>query len=54
LNGVTAGAGDVPDRIAALRVQLEQLEQVPLDERVALFDRANTTISRELAELDEV
>jgi hypothetical protein len=44
-----------PDPIDALRAELEDgLDQLPVADRVARFERANDVLARELAVLDEV
>lgn len=52
-DGEEAGGpgGDVLD---AVRVQLAELEQRPVGEHVAVFDRVNAVIAAELSALDEV
>ena len=45
---------DVDDVLVDLRAQIEQVDDVAVPDRVALFDRVNATIARELADLDEV
>ncbi len=54
--GVGAGADDEvsDDALAALRTELEAVDDVPVGERVELFERANETLAAELAALDEV
>ena len=42
------------DPLSALRTELETIDELPVPERVAVFDRANASLARELAELDEV
>jgi hypothetical protein len=42
------------DRLAALRAELEQLDTVPVADRVARFEHVNDVLARELAALDEV
>jgi hypothetical protein len=56
---VTDGPVELPeqggnDPLVALRTELEELDQLPVAERVARFERANETLARELALLDEV
>ena len=43
-----------PGALEGLRAELEAVDQVPITDRVAVFERANETLARELAELDEV
>lgn len=45
---------DTHDVLVELRAQIEQVDDVPVPDRVALFDRVNATIAAELADLDEV
>jgi hypothetical protein len=42
------------DRLATLRDELDAIDEVPVVDRVALFERANAVIAAELARLDEV
>ncbi|MFW5933135.1 MAG: hypothetical protein ACOCT8_00220 [Actinomycetota bacterium] len=42
------------DALAALRTELEAVDELPLSQRVELFERANTTLAAEPAALDEV
>jgi hypothetical protein len=47
-------AAEPQDRLDGLRVELEGIDRVEIAARVELFERANTTIARELSDLDEV
>ena len=51
-----AGAVDevADDALAALRAELESVDDVPIRDRVELFERTNETLAAELAALDEV
>ncbi len=42
------------DPLDAVRARLEGIADVPLEERVGLFEEANAVLSAELAALDEV
>ena len=42
------------DSLAALRAELEAVDELPVAERVEVFERANETLAAELAALDEV
>ena len=42
------------DSLAALRAELEAVDELPVADRVELFERANETLAAELAALDEV
>ncbi len=54
-DAIGAADGEVADdALAALRAELEAVDDVPVGERVALFERANETLAAELAALDEV
>ena len=53
--GQQPGEPDVADdSLAALRAELEAVDDLPVDDRVELFERANETLAAELAALDEV
>lgn len=55
MSGAPAAGDDEPDAVlGALRAELEGIGSVPVEDRVALFERANDVIARDLAELDEV
>ena len=43
-----------PDRLETLRRELATVDDAPVAERVARFEQVNETLSRELAELDEL
>jgi hypothetical protein len=45
---------DVDPVVGALREELEALGGLPVDDHVAVFEKVNATIARELAQLDEV
>jgi hypothetical protein len=45
---------DVDPVVSALREELEALDRTPVDDHVAVFEKVNATIARELAQLDEV
>lgn len=42
------------DAVAQIRDAVESVDQLPVHERVATFERANDVLARELAVLDEV
>lgn len=48
------GTVEPQDVLVDLRAQIERVDEVAVTDRVALFDRVNATIARELADLDEV
>lgn len=48
------GADAATDAVAEVRDAVESADRLPLDERVATFERANDVLARELAVLDEV
>jgi hypothetical protein len=53
--GVGEPASDDEDpRVAALRDDLEGVDDLPVQERVEVFERVNQGIADELARLDEV
>lgn len=43
-----------PDDLADLRRQLQDIDEVPLDERPELFERLNRALADELSGLEEV
>jgi hypothetical protein len=49
-----AGTGPIDPALDALRQEVEAIDDVAIDDRVAVFERVNATIARELAALDEV
>jgi hypothetical protein len=55
--GATApGGGSEPpvDRLESLRAEVEAVDELPVAERVAVFERVNDGIATELSRLDEV
>lgn len=52
--GADAAPDAVADAVAEVRDAVESADRLPLDERVATFERANDVLARELAVLDEV
>jgi hypothetical protein len=42
------------DRLESLRAEVEAVDQLPVVERVAVFERVNDGIATELSRLDEV
>ena len=49
-----AAAHGATDRVQTLRERLDGIADVPVAERVALFEDANAVLADELAALDEV
>lgn len=47
-------ASEPDDPLVALRIELEQIDAVPVGDRVVRFEHANAVLARELAALDEV
>lgn len=48
-----AGSGDPPgDPLLALRAALDAVDELPLDERAAVFDRTHTVVVEELRSLE--
>ena len=55
MSGDDLNRAQVADRgLADLRAALAEIDEVPLVDRVALFERANDVVAEHLAELDEV
>jgi hypothetical protein len=44
---------DRPDRLEVLREEVRTVEDLPVGDRVAVFERVNDGIAAELARLDE-
>ena len=42
------------DALSELRAELDRIAEIPLADRVALFERANEVVAGHLADLDEV
>lgn len=40
--------------LETLRTRLEAIEEVPVDDRVAVFEEVNAAVAAHLAELDEL
>jgi hypothetical protein len=54
-DGLPAGAPSASgEPLEALRRALETVDREPVADRVAHFEQANETLTRELAELDEL
>ena len=57
LGGPTAAtAADEPsdDLLAGLRAAIDDVDDLPIDERLALFERVNAALASQLAALDEL
>jgi hypothetical protein len=55
-DAVATGEGadpDRPDRLDRLREEVRTVEDLPVGDRVAVFERVNDGIAAELARLDE-
>lgn len=55
-DGARRGAADRPGDapLEALRSELEAVDELPVEQRLEVFTRANQVIADELAQLDEV
>jgi hypothetical protein len=52
-DAVATGDGADPDRLDRLREEVRTVEDLPVGDRVAVFERVNDGIAAELARLDE-